>query len=1106
VDATLRIDLLGDFRLTYGGERVDAVNTTRLQSLLAYLALRRGYAQSRQHLAFSFWPDSREKQALSNLRTLLYHLRQALPDPDRFLDVDAKTLTWRAGAACVLDIAEFEAAQHEADDAFQQGDLRAARAALERAVAYYRGDLLPGCYEDWVLPERERLHQQGVRALERLIRLLEDERDYAEAILRAEHLLRHDPLREPSYRLLMRLHALQGDRASVVRTFQACAEVLERELDLEPEPTTHTLYEQLVGDGAVPPVPEPPDHDLIQGRNDLASGMLPLVGRRQEWELLRQAWHRAAEGQAHLLTICGEAGIGKTRLAEELLAWAARQGIATAQARSYAAEGRLAYAPITEWLRMDVLHAGLSHLHDVWLSEVARLLPELRVDHPDLPETPPLAENWQRQRLFEALARAILGIGRPLLLLLDDLQWCDQETLEWVRYLLHFAPQARLLIVGTFRTEEVDADHPLRTLLLDLGRSGQRTEVALEPLVVDEAAELAAHVAERTLSDEEVTLLYRETEGNPLFVVESVRAGLPSAASAPETLEIGRTALSLATPEQPLPPTVHSVITKRLAQLSPEARAAVSVAAAVGRAFSLEVLLQTGYADDARMADALDELWQRRILRETEPGVYDFTHDKLREVAYADLSPARRQLLHRRIAHALTDIHAASLDDVSAQVAVHYEQGRCYEDAISYYQRAAQVALRVYADEEVARLLRRALGLLMKLPETQARDRQELELLTALGSALIATRGWAHPDVGATYERAHALCRQLGDEEHLFTYLWGLWTFRLVRAELQELQELTDVFQRMAEAQPSSNLIVAAHLAGFFNAFFLGDPVAALEHMEGAFAQPEFEEKPIHVFPMSADERVFCHCCAAHVLWVLGFPDQALERITEALTLAAASGRPFEETIARCYAAMLHQYRQEPDAVEAQAKRAAVLCAEHGFAYYGAWCSLMEGWALAKRGAPDEGISRMHQGLSRLKDTGAVLREPYYLALLAEAHAQVGGIKEGLALLAEALAVIERRGEHWIEAEVRRLRGDLLLAEGSEDAAEHCYAEAMGCASRQNARSLELRVAMSRGRLWHRQGRTAAAREHLQNVYARFTEGHDTPNLLEATALLTAWA
>jgi DNA-binding SARP family transcriptional activator len=373
-DPRLRIQLLGDFRLTHGHELVTDIDTPRLQSLLAYLLLHRDAPQSRHRLAFLFWPDSPEDQALTNLRNLLYRLRQGLPNADRFLHVDRKTLQWRLASPYDLDIARFEEALNRADEALGEGarpagaatpDRAVAREALEQAVAIYEGDLLPSCYEDWIVSERERLRQAFERALKTLVRLLEDQQAYRSAVRYAQRLLRHDPLDETSYRRLMRLHALVGDRAGALRTYHKCSTVLERELGVQPSPVTREVYERLLAaeETPVPPTrkPERPK-PLLQPK---------LVGRQEAWAELRGAWRRASAGHPHVALISGEVGIGKTRLAEELVQWARRQGITTATARCYAGEGELAYAPVAAWLRA----LPLPQLGPVWRTEVARILP-----------------------------------------------------------------------------------------------------------------------------------------------------------------------------------------------------------------------------------------------------------------------------------------------------------------------------------------------------------------------------------------------------------------------------------------------------------------------------------------------------------------------------------------------------------------------------------------------------------------------------------------------------------------------------------------------------------------------------------------------------------
>ncbi len=706
----LHIRLLGEFLLLSDETLVTSVDLPRLQSLLAYLVLHQGTPQSRSRLAYLFWPDTTDAQALSNLRTVVHRLRQTLPNADGFLQVDRQSLQWQprsAEAPWVLDIQEFEDALVRAEQAEQAQDATKTRQALERAVSLYQGELLPSCYDEWILPERDRLRQAFLRALERLIVLLEREHDYEPAIGMAQRLLRHDPLHEPTYRQLMRLYAARGNRAAALRVYHTCTSVLERELGTEPSRATREVYERLMHvEGKVASQVALPQASKLVGT--------PLVGRRREWVQLQAAWRQTSSRGAHLVLLTGEGGIGKTRLAEELVAWASRQGAAIASARCYAAEGELAYAPVTAWLRNDIIRAALPRLADIWLTEVARLVPDVLVERPDLGQPGPLLESWQRQRLFEALARAILAAHQPLLLLLDDMHWCDQETLEWLHYLFRFDAQSPLLLIGTLRSEEMSAGHPLRTLLTALQRNRQVTEIPLGALDASDTAALATQTAGRQLDPHVTASLFQETEGNPLFIVETVRAGLIQGHDGGEmALQAGST----------LPPTVQAVISARLEQLSPLAQEVMRLASVIGRAFTFAVLAQASKEDEDALVRALDELWQRRIIREQGTGAsdaYDFSHDKLREASYASLSGTRRRHLHRNVAHALERVYTDALDRVSGQIAAHYEHAGLPEQAIAYYQRAGEAAMQVYAHAEAMALFQRALALLAMTSQGEA--------------------------------------------------------------------------------------------------------------------------------------------------------------------------------------------------------------------------------------------------------------------------------------------------------------------------------------------------------------------------------------------------
>ena len=406
---TLHIRLLGDFSLIYGDRQVTNLNTTRLRSLLTYLVLHRDVPQQRQRLAFLFWPDTTEAQARNNLRQLLHLLRQAFPPVEQFLSADTHMLHWHPVTPFHLDVAEFEQALTLADAATRQHNQHVLQVALEQADNLYHGDLLPDCYDEWILPERERLRQRHRQALEHLLHLFEVQGDTVAAIRSAQRLIARDPLSEDLYRRLMRLFALNNDRASALHVYHTCVTTLQREMGVDPDPATREAYERLLQQETLtiqPIVHEP-----------LPAAPPTLIGRAREWERLHAAWQATLDGEPHFVLVTGEAGIGKSRLAEDFLLWANQQGAVTARTRSYAAEGQLSLAPVTEWLRSEGLRAHLRQLDAVWLSEVARILPELLAEQPELPHYESVTEYGQRQRFFEALARAILAAPQPLLLL-----------------------------------------------------------------------------------------------------------------------------------------------------------------------------------------------------------------------------------------------------------------------------------------------------------------------------------------------------------------------------------------------------------------------------------------------------------------------------------------------------------------------------------------------------------------------------------------------------------------------------------------------------------------------------------------------------------------
>jgi DNA-binding SARP family transcriptional activator len=1102
---TLHIRLLGAFSLVYGAEPVAGVNTPRLQSLLAWLVTHNDAPELRQRLAFLLWPNSSETQARNNLRQALHALRQALPDNGAFLHTDANVVQWRPDAPFTLDVTEFERALQRTEAAERLGDDAAMRAALERALALYQADLLPSCYDEWIAPERERLRQRCMQALDQLIGLLETQRDYPAAIRYAQRLIRHDPLNESAYARLMRLLAMTGNRAGALRVYHACVSALRRELGVAPSQATHEVYEYVLHfEGAAVASPDGQRPEGPSASSADAASAPPLIGRQREWGRLAEAWRSASASGPAFALITGEAGIGKSYLAEEFLAWTRQSGATVAKTRCYAAEGQLSLAPVTDWLRSDGLRQSLARLDRIWLTEVARILPELLGDHPDLPHYEPISEYGQRRRFFEALARAVLAAPQPLLLLIDDVQWCDQETLEWLHFLLRFDPKARVLVMAGARAEEMLPGSAAPTSFLHLRDTIGWTEIALDPLDAAETAKLAARIAGQELDTPRVMRLFRETEGNPLFVVETMRAGLDARSPGSEAERAeppGAPAESLPS----VPPRVRAVIAARLSRLSAPARALAATAAAIGREFSVDVLMEAARLDEDSAVRALDELWQKRIVREHDAYTYDFSHDKLREIAYADISAPQRRLLHRRIAETLERIHAGDLDVVSGQIASHYESAGLAERAMPYYERAASVAQRIYANDDAIAIVNRTLALLRTLPAGAKRDARELSLLLSLSSLYRITKGWTAPELERALDRALTLCDIVGDDAQRAKALFNFQSLLVVQAKLERVQLVAEEVEALHEhAERAIPAFSGLMLAGA--RFHLGRLreadatfAAMTDQSQGDPAQQRLTEE-LQGWDLAIHTRVW----RSHLLYCLGFPSQALDLATEGVRLARELGAPFNLALAATYLATLQQLRDGPEAASAGTEEALAITREYKIPYYHTWSAILFHYTQTWMRPSASGLDSLRRAIAELTASGARLRLPYYLALQAHICARMGRHAEAMAAIDEAMAESRASNERWWDAELHRMRAELMAAR-EEDAGdiELAFQRSLAIARAQSAKSLELRAAVSFARFLRARDRGGEGREQLQSVYDWFTEGFDTPDLLDARAVLT---
>ncbi|TKG72504.1 transcriptional regulator [Prauserella endophytica] len=902
-DPPLAIRLFGQFQVHRGGAPMH-LDSARGESLLAFLLLHRHQSLQRQRLAFALWPDSTEAQALTNLRHVLHNLRRSWPEIDRHLEVTQRTLSWRPDPPYRLDVAEFEAAL--------------SRGSWDVAVRLYTGDLLVGRADEWVEGERARLRHAFVEALERLVATAHERGDLTGAVRYAERLLREQPMREETYRLLMRLHDAQGDRTSAVRVYHECAATLERELGIEPAAVTRAVYDALLS---------PDDVQQIS-----RVGGTSFVGRSAERATLTARW-RQARTAAQVVLLAGEPGIGKTRLAEEFRAWCAHRGAVTAVARAYPGEGALAYGPVVAWLRSERLNAGLRALAAPYLTELARLLPELLAT---VPRPLRLPESEQRQRLYDAVVQALLASGAPVLLVADDVQWWDREALRLLHYVVRTRPSAPLLVVATARREDIETATPVGELLNALRLAERVTEIDLDRLNRSETAVLAEQLSGKRFADADIAALYRQTEGNPLFIVEALRAG------------------------DVLTPKVQAVVQARVAQLSAAARELVDVAATVGREFTAEVLALAGQVSEDVVIRGLDELWRRRIIREHDTRAYDFSHDTIREAVYAELSPVRRRYLHGRVARALEAAYQQDPGSVSGRLARHYEEAERIEQAVAAYAHAAEVAQQLYAHAESARHLTRALELVRSLPESRRRWTCELDLSNALLAPLVASEGYASARIHETHRRALKLCRSLGAEPSP-PLLRSLGLGSLALGDFAAAREHGTALRDRGQREDDDVLRVEGDYVLGVTAFWAGELTAARKHLERAVATYRDENRREHLLRYAQDPLVICLTRLALTYWFLGDEQAAIRARDRGLARAEEIAHPYSLMTTLLFASLLALDMGEVSALRRFVQRGKAVAPPVAGEQIDAAIAALAAYLEVVDGRPAEGIARIRR-------------------------------------------------------------------------------------------------------------------------------------------------
>jgi class 3 adenylate cyclase/predicted ATPase len=898
-------------------------------------------------------------------------------------------------------------------------------------------------------------------------------------------------------------------------------------------------------------------------------GLTRFVGRQSEMDQMQRALEQGKAGHGQIVGVMGEPGLGKSRLFYEFKL-ASQAGCLVLEAYSVSHGKASAYLPVIELLKsyFDIqAHDDERRRREKVTGKVLTLDRSLEDTLPYLfallgvDEQPsPLQQmdpQIRRRRTFEALKKLFLreSLNQPLILIFEDLHWIDGETQGFLDTLSESVASAKLLLLTNYRPEYRhewgQKTYYTQLRLAPFGKA--EAEEFLDELLGEQGSPLPRGERDRERVTDSLLnalkhLILEKTEGTPFFMEEIVQDLLEQgvlvrtdvrAALRPKEVsgERGRPpeGAHIGAPLQ-IPTTVQGVLAARIDRLAPDEKALLQQLAVIGREFPVSLIRQVIPQPEDELYRLLSSLQHKEFLYEQPafPEVeYIFKHALTQEVAYNSVLQERRKALHERTAQAIEGLYRTTLDEHYSDLAHHYSRSGNAAKAVEYLSLAGQQAARQSAHAEAVHHLTAALTWLGTLPDTAARARQELTLHLSLGASLMSTKGYAAAEMEQTYTRAQELCLQGEEPLQVAQVLYGLWAFYVTRGNHTAARALGEQFLTVADRQQDATLSLVVHTVVGTTLLFLGEFTPAQAHLEQAFAFYDPEHHRDLAYQVGEDLGSMALGDAAKALWYRGYPDRALERARQGLSLAQALSHPFSLADVLSHVTSVYLFRREGQNAQAQAEALRTLADEHGFAWWWGVGISLQGWALVERAVlsgtqeqREAGLRQLREGLAAMRATEAELWLPLYLGAVAQGYGQGGQAEEGLRVVAEALAMVEKNEERWNEAELYRIKGELTLQQESREQgarseeqksedpdpqsqildpqseAEACFLKAIEIAQRQQAKSLELRAVMSLSRLWQQQGKKTEAHELLAEIYNWFTEGFETKDLQEAKAIL----
>ncbi len=847
----------------------------------------------------------------------------------------------------------------------------------------------------------------------------------------------------------------------------------------------------------------------------------PLIGREAELERLHASLARVRAGEGQFLCVCGEAGIGKTSLVSRFFRDLSDQDdllVLRGQCAEQFRNGE-PFLPVLSALETlcdtpngDRIIEHLRHCAPLWLLQMPG-----RLKASDLDELQRQTQGTNQQRVLREFGRLLdtLANESVLALWLEDLHWADDGTVSLISYLAHRLPAMGVMLIGTCRPMELCANpHPYRTLLTQLGTQGRCAELSLARLAEHRVSDYLAGRWPQVSADF-VRLVYRYSGGNPLFLLRIIdhleSAGrVPADAATDLTVYPAPKASDFGIPED-----LRTLVEQQIERLPIEDQDLLEVASVVGPGCSAATLAAVLQQDIELVEQRCEQLVRRKQFLQrggvaqwpdgTVTVEYEFLHVLYQQIFYERTSPARRSRQHLLAAEQLEQAYRPDHQDIAGQLALHCEQGRDLARTVRYLGLAGETALKRHGYREVAHLLSKALSILETLPNTPERGQQELQLRMLLGPALSCIKGIGDPEVENNYEQARLLSQGHGDSTNTLLVRCLLALYYFFQGDIAVATQIAEEILADCERAHDAPALVAAHSLLAFIYFYRGEFALSETHAEQGLAHYDVRAARAHVLVIARDPGTMCRIHLALSCWVRGHRDTALRHMETAQAMAEAVSHPYSVGLAKYHAALLCLFRREVSLTRESAEDAWAYANDHGFPLLEAASAILRGWAWAHERQTEEGIAEMQRGLKVFKDIGFKAFVPFYLTLLADAHACAGEVQEGLHAIAESRALLEQTGEKLMAAELHRLEGELLFkrkdCDGSQTA-EVLLRKSLAIARSQEAKSWELRAATSLARLWHTQGKVQDGRDMLAACLESFTEGLGTRDLLQARGLL----